>query len=97
MRCHVARYALVAVVAAASLLLAGCEGLQETIRVAADVIVENPNLIANEDDREKWVTGARAVKNLTSEIDTREAIEMGQSLAVRAFAAQYPMVEGVAA
>jgi len=64
----------------------GCESMQEALRTAAEVIEENPDLIEDEEDRETWVTGARALKSWVSEIDTAEEIAMGQSLALRAFA-----------
>lgn len=76
--------ALVALVCAA--VLAGCESVEETLRTAADVVEQNPDLIEDEEDRETWVSGARALKSWVSEIDTPEEIAMGQSLALRAFA-----------
>lgn len=64
---------------------AGCESLQKTLETAADVLQQNPDLIKNEEDREKWLAGARAVKGWVSEIDVPEEVAMGQSLAVRTF------------
>ncbi|MHC4480435.1 MAG: M48 family metalloprotease [Planctomycetota bacterium] len=72
--------------AAALLLLAGCEQIQRTVATTAEVIEKHPELIGDEEDRGKWLAGARAVKSMVNEIDTREEIGIGQSLAVRAFA-----------
>lgn len=71
---------------AALLTTAGCEEIQKTVETAADVIEQHPELIKDEEEREKWLAGARAAKSLVGEIDTREEIGIGQSLAVRAFA-----------
>lgn len=83
---NVALAAVAPVVLAAVLLAVGCERLQQTAAVAADIVLENPDLIKDEEDRTAWLAGARAVKSFVSEIDTAEEIAMGQSLAVRAFA-----------
>ncbi len=67
-------------------LAAGCAEIQETLRTAADVVEEHPELIEDEEDRETWVAGAQAVKAWTGKIETDEELAMGQSLAIRAFA-----------
>ncbi len=67
-------------------LLSGCEGMQESLRTAADIVERHPDLIGDEEDREVWLAGARAVRSWVSEIDTAEEIAIGQSLALRAFA-----------
>jgi len=83
---NVALAAVAPVVLAAVLLAVGCERFQQTAAVAADIVLSNPDLIKDEEDRTAWLAGARAVKSFVSEIDTAEEIAMGQSLAVRAFA-----------
>jgi predicted Zn-dependent protease len=78
--------ALVASLLVALFLAVGCEEAQKTVQMAANVIEQNPQLIQDQKQREQVLAGARAVKNMTTEIDAREEIGMGQSLSVRAFA-----------
>jgi len=68
-------------------LLPGCESVGRTLETAAEIVQQNPELIKDEEDRQKWLAGARAVKGWVSEIDTAEELAMGQSLAVRTFVA----------
>ena len=90
--------ALVLVVVAAALTgwaLTGCESMRAAVETSARIVEreladEQPGPIAGaldieEEDREKWLAGARAVRSLVSEIDTAEEIALGQSLAARAF------------
>jgi predicted Zn-dependent protease len=70
----------------AALAALGCKQVRKTAGAAAQVVLENPDLIKDEKDRAKWQAGARAVKSFTTEIGTAEEIAMGQSLAVRSFA-----------
>jgi len=68
-----------------ALLNSACENLGERLGQAADIIEKHPELIGDEEDRGKWLQGARTVKALTSEIDTSQELAIGQSLAVRSF------------
>ncbi|MCK4374350.1 MAG: M48 family metalloprotease [Candidatus Brocadiae bacterium] len=77
---------LPAALAGVALLASGCEQFQTTLELAADVVERHPDLIGDEEERDKWLAGAQAVKSMVGEIDTREEVGMGQSLAVRAFA-----------
>jgi len=77
---------LTACVLVVAFVAAGCEGAQKTMQMAATVVEQNPQLIKDQKQREQILAGARAVKNMTTEIDTPEEIGMGQSLSVRAFA-----------
>jgi len=61
------------------------QGFQALLRTASTIVQENPEIIENEKEREKWVAGARTVDAFTRDIDTAEEIGIGQSLAVRAF------------
>ena len=74
--------------AAYRLTLAGCGQLGETIQVSAEILESNlGDLVEDEEDRQKWLSGMKAAKALVSDIDTAEEITMGQSLAARTFAA----------
>ena len=72
------------------LLVLGCETVEQTALMTADIIERNPQLVKNEKDRPKWTAGAHAVTGLLTEIGPAEEIGMGQSLAVRAFASFGP-------
>ncbi len=74
------------ITAFAVLLLCACESMEQALATAAEVMEQNPELIEDEEERERWVSGARVVKSWTREIDTADEIAMGQSLALRAFA-----------
>ena len=78
-------FLMAALTAAAAMI--GCKGLQETLETATTIIEQNPDLIGDEEDRQKWLAGAGAVKAMVREIDTAEELAIGQSLAVRAFTA----------
>ncbi len=65
----------------------GCESLEELSTVAVGIMEENPGLFDDEEEQNKWTTGARALNSWVSKIDTADEIAIGQSLAVRAFTA----------
>jgi len=67
--------------AGAMLAASGCESLDQGI----DILRENPELLG-EEDTTKWVKGLEFARSVVSQIDTAEEIEIGQSLALRAFA-----------
>ncbi len=69
---------------------AGCESMRQTFELATDIVEQNPELIQDEEDRQKWLAGASAVKAWTGKIDVPEEVAMGQSLAVRTFAGYGP-------
>lgn len=70
---------------AAASLLWGCESAKKATLAGVKMIEENPDLLRPE-DREKVLKGAKALETMIKDIDTAEEIEMGQCLAVRAFA-----------
>ncbi|MCD6415090.1 MAG: M48 family metalloprotease [Planctomycetes bacterium] len=80
------KLSLLSLALALILVCAGCENMQQTLQAAAQIVEDNPGLVKDEQQRGKWVAGARAVKSWIGEIDVGEEIAMGQSLAVRAFA-----------
>jgi len=75
----------IAPVALLTMHLCGCAQLQQAVATTAAIIEEHPGLI-EEDDRQKWLASARAVRSLVDEIDTAEEIAIGQSMALRTFA-----------
>jgi len=75
---------------AALMAAPGCEELQQTVAVAADVVQRNPDLFHDEEDRQKWTRGAALARSLVTEVDTAQELAMGQSLALKAFASFGP-------
>ena len=84
------RYACLLGLVAAAFMLWGCEGLEEVVMTGVKVIEEHPDIIKDEEDREKWVGGAKVARAMLKDIDTAEEIELGQSLALRGFASFGP-------
>lgn len=75
-------------VALATMAILACQngqGFREVLQTASTVIQDNPQIIGDEEERARWVAGARAVDAFVNDIDTAEEIAIGQSLAVRAF------------
>ncbi len=70
---------------ALTVVLAGCEGLNETLNSAATFVQQNPDLIKDEQQRQKVLAGAKAVTAWTSEITVADEVSMGQALAARSF------------
>jgi len=89
MRCRAIAVLICLCTLAAAMLLSGsaCENMGENLGRAAEIIEQHPGLIRDEEDRAKWVQGARTVRTLKGEVDTPQEVAMGQSLAVRAFVA----------
>jgi predicted Zn-dependent protease len=85
-RIHIVAVGLLGILLAAVVLGSACENLSDNLERAADIIQEHPELIRDEEDREKWLQGARTVKSFVSEIETPQEVGMGQALAVLAFA-----------
>ena len=76
----------VTLMAAVLATLFACESLEKVVNEGTRFIEENPGLIEDEEDREKWTAGARALRSWVDQIDTADEIAIGQSLAVRSFA-----------
>jgi predicted Zn-dependent protease len=72
--------------------LTGCKQLQGVSKAALTVAEQNPELMRNmnEKDRGTLVSGLKAANAMLAEIDTAEEIAIGQSMAVRTFAAFGP-------
>jgi predicted Zn-dependent protease len=66
-------------------LVTGCKNLQETMKTAADIVQQNPQLIKDEEQRQKVLAAAKTVTAFTTDIGVPEEVSMGQALAARSF------------